>query len=114
MIRALLAALVLVTWRETGLDCHGNLALSPIAFYEVSASAQRLDEWREELDGTLTPIYSRFGPYIKTGLATELVLDLDPGDVVWWDGMWDAAWQIQPPVVDAVTVSGARSDEVCL
>jgi hypothetical protein len=95
-------------------DCHGEPLLSPVEYYEVSASAQRLDEWREELDGTLTPIYSRFGPYIKTGLATQLVLDLDPGDIVWWDGMWDDAWQIQPPVVEAFTMAGIGSDAPCL
>ena len=113
MIRLLLAAALTVSWDATALDCHGEPLRSPIAYYEVRASAMRLDEWRVNADGVEVPIYSPFGPYIKTGTATQWDFSMDPGDVVWWDGMWDGAWQIQPPVVEAFTEAGIGSSSPC-
>jgi hypothetical protein len=115
MIRALaLSAFLLVSWQEDGLDCHGAPLRSPIDHYEVRVFRAELVDWTvDPQTGDLSPVYWRSLATETLATETSLTIELGVGDVVGWDGMWDATWQIQPPIVEAFTVAGAGSDEPC-
>jgi hypothetical protein len=107
---------LLIHWIAVTTDCRDALLTLPVDHYEVVLfEAKIIGSYIDPDSGNLIPIYSRsLARSTATPLETEMDVEPLMGDVVGWDGMWDAAWRLAPPTIVTVVSAGNRSDDPCL
>lgn len=103
---SLVALSLIVSWNPVITSCKGLALLTPVDHYELAIFEARVIG---SMNGA--PIYTK--STLRTTTLTSVDVDVKVGEVVGWNGMWDAAWTLQSPTVVAVSVAGNRCDQAC-